>query len=79
VTGRALRSVRLALNLTLHELSERISIPAADLDAYERGEKLMESGRLSAALERLAPEVEKLDTIDPLLAIPPLRALSARK
>lgn len=72
MTGRALRSVRLALSLTVPEFSERIGIPAEDVDACERGEKAIEPTRLSSALERLAPDVQKLRGTDPLLFIPPL-------
>lgn len=75
MTGRALRSIRLALSLTIDEFSERIDIPAVEVDAFERGDKALESRRLSAALERLAPDVEKLDGNDPLLRIPTLRLL----
>lgn len=75
MTGRALRSIRLALSLTIDEFSERIDIPAVEVDAFERGDKALESRRLSAALERLAPDVEKLDGNDPLLRIPTLPLL----
>lgn len=69
MTGRALRSIRLALSLTVDEFSDRIGIPTADLDAFERGDKAIEPRRLSVALERLAPDVEKLDVSDPLFRI----------
>ena len=72
MTGRALRSVRLALSLTIPEFSERIGIPADEVDACERGEEAIEPARLSSALERLAPDVHKLQGSDPLLFIPPL-------
>lgn len=72
MTGRALRSIRLALSLTLHEFAEHVGIPAVELDAFERGDRAIDGRRLSAALERLAPDVEKLDGSDPLLPILPL-------
>jgi transcriptional regulator with XRE-family HTH domain len=72
MTGRALRSVRLALSLTVPEFSERLGIAVLELDAMERGEKAIESARLSTALERLAPDVQKLEITDPVLLVPPL-------
>ncbi|HEX6158605.1 MAG TPA: helix-turn-helix transcriptional regulator [Thermoanaerobaculia bacterium] len=72
MTGRALRSIRLALSLTVDEFSARIGIPAVELDAFERGDQALEPRRLSAALERLAPDVETLDADNPLLPIPRL-------
>lgn len=73
MTGRALRSIRLALRLTIDEFSARIGISALEVDAFERGDDVIEPRRLSAALERLAPDVEKLEGSDPLLRIPTLR------
>lgn len=72
MTGRALRSIRLALSLTIDEFSERIGIAAVELEAFERGDEPIDSRRVSAALERLAPYVDKLDGTDPLLRIPTL-------
>lgn len=72
MTGRALRSIRLALSLTIDEFSERMGIAAVELEAVERGDAPIDSRRLSAALERLAPDVQKLDGTNPLLRIPPL-------
>ncbi|HEY0143801.1 MAG TPA: hypothetical protein VGF48_23135 [Thermoanaerobaculia bacterium] len=72
MTGRALRSIRLALSLTVDEFSNRVGINAMELEAFERGDHAIEPRRLSAALERLTPDVEKLDTDNPLLPIPRL-------
>jgi len=72
MTGRALRSIRLALSLTIDDFSERVGIPAMELEAFERGDKALDLCRLSTALERLAPDVERLDDTDPLLPILPL-------
>ena len=70
MTGRALRSIRLALSLTLDEFSDRTGIPALELDACEKGENAIESPRLSRALELLTPDVQQLERENPLLHIP---------
>lgn len=72
MTGRALRSIRLALSLTIDEFAERIAMPAVELEAFERGDQAIDIRRLSAALERLAPHLEMLDADDPLLRLPAL-------
>lgn len=72
MTGRALRSIRIALSLSIDEFSDRVGIPAFELEAFERGDRAIDSRRLSPALERLVPDVEKLDGSDPLLRIPRL-------
>lgn len=72
MTGRALRSLRLALSLTVDQFSEHIGIPASELDAMERGDKPIDSDRLSSALERLAPVLQELEAPDPLLQVAPL-------
>jgi transcriptional regulator with XRE-family HTH domain len=76
MTGKALRSVRLALSLTLFEFSERIGIPDTELDAFERGDQLLDTYRLSAALERLTPDALELMEAEPLLraVLPPQRS-----
>lgn len=72
MTGRAFRSIRIALGLTLPQFADRIGIPVDELDAFEKGEKAIDSDRLSTACERLTPDVEKLPIDDPLLYVPSL-------
>ena len=68
MTGRALRSIRLALGLSLDEFSQRIGMSVTELDAYERGDKAIDAARMSGALERLAPDVQALAGADALAA-----------
>lgn len=55
VTGKALRSIRLALSLTLPEFADQLGISVAELDAFERGDIMLDMQRLSRGLERLQP------------------------
>lgn len=57
MTGKALRCVRLALSLSLQQFADQIGIPVADLDAFERGDALLDQARLSRGLERLTPRM----------------------
>lgn len=65
MTGKALRSIRLALSLTLAEFAEQIGISVAELDAFERGDITLDMQRLSRGLERLAPNVREIAQIPP--------------
>ena len=69
MSGRALRSIRLALGLSLDEFSQRIGISVTELDAYERGDKAIDGPRVSSALERLAPDAQALAGADALASL----------
>lgn len=71
MTGKALRSIRLALNLSLPQFAEQIGLTVAELDAFERGDLMLDAGRLVSDLERLRPH----DAASPSGAI--LRPLDA--
>ncbi len=53
LTPKALRSIRLALGLSIEQFAERIGLTPAEVSAMERGEMTL-SG-IGKALERLAP------------------------
>ncbi len=56
MTPKALRSIRLALGLTLPEFAERIGFPMQEVWDMETGKKPIMMRELNPALERLAPD-----------------------
>ncbi len=56
MTPKALRSIRLALGLTLPEFAERIGFPTQDVWDMETGKKPIVMRELNPGLERLAPD-----------------------
>ncbi len=56
MTPKALRSIRLALGLTLTEFAERIGFPMQHVWDMETGKKPIVMLELNAGLERLAPD-----------------------
>ena len=56
MTPKALRSLRLALGLSIAEFAQQLGVSAQELDDWECGLKRVDIEHLSRGLELLAPE-----------------------
>jgi DNA-binding transcriptional regulator YiaG len=56
MTPKALRSLRLALGLSIEVFARHTNLKAAEVHAWELGEKPIDVARLTRGLERLPPQ-----------------------
>lgn len=76
MTPRAVRSIRLALGLTVEQFAAKLGLPGHDINEYEHGRLLLDDATLVAALEGLNPVPAEGTSLGPGRPHPPPGGLS---